>query len=408
MKVLTFGWDYPPSRNGGLGVACYGMTRELLRAGVEVLFVLPRTQEVMGDVRFIFADKIPKGKLLIPIFSSLKTYQASYSEVEYVVAYDTEGRPIIKKRTILEEAHRFAHTASHIATVENFDVIHAHDWTSYLAGVAAKIASNKPLILHVHATSFDQAASTNVDPEIYKIECEGFAVADTIVTVSALTKKILVERHGVPASKVEVIHNGCDATVPQRLTPTLSALKAQGKKIVLYHGRITIQKGVDYFIKAAKRVVEADPNVVFVISGWGDMQKQIIEQVATLGLSQHVIFAGALWDEERDRMYQSADLMVMPSVSEPFGLVPLEALQHGAPSLISKQSGVSEVLSHVLKVDFWDVEDMANKILSALRYPILRKQLVDEGKRQLECITWREAAIKISALYRRLVQYIKI
>lgn len=405
MKVLTFGWDFPPSRNGGLGVACYGMTRELTNSGIEVIFVLPRRQEVIGDARFIFADETPQGQL-ISVNSSLRAYQAAHSEVTYIESYDAKGRPILKTRTILEEAHRFAHAAARIAATEDFSIIHAHDWTSYLAGVAAKLASGKPLILHVHATSFDQAASTNVDPNIYKIECEGFAAADKIITVSALTKEIIVARHGVDASKVEVVHNGCETSEPKRHSPTLAGLKAEGKKIVLYHGRITIQKGVDYFIKAARRVVDIDPSVVFVVSGWGDMQRQIIEQVGALGLSKHVIFAGALWEEERDRMYQSADLVVMPSVSEPFGLVPLEALQHGTPSLISKQSGVGEVLKHVLKVDFWDVDDMANKILAALRYPVLRNQIVEEGKRQMERMTWREAAVKIAELYQRLVHFL--
>ncbi len=405
MKVLTFGWDFPPSRNGGLGVACYGMTRELAQSGIEVIFVLPRTQDVIGEAKFIFADTTAHGRV-IPVVSALKPYQAANSEVEYIESYDSKGQPITKTRTILEEAHRFAHAAAKIALTEEFDVIHAHDWTSYLAGVAAKTASGKPLILHVHATSFDQAASTNVDPNIYKIEHEGFAAADKIITVSALTKNILIHRHGVPAEKIEVVHNGCDATIPPKLAPALGALKSEGKKIVLYHGRITIQKGVDYFIKAAKRVVEIDPQVVFVVSGWGDMQRQIMDQVGALGMSRHVIFAGALWEEERDRMYQSADLVVMPSVSEPFGLVPLEALQHGTPSLISKQSGVGEVLTHVLKVDFWDTEDMANKILSALRYPVLRSQIAKEGARELERMTWKEAAVKIVSLYKRLVQYI--
>jgi glycogen synthase len=379
MRVLTFGWDFPPSRNGGLGVACYGLTRELTQSGIEVIFVLPRRQEVLGDARFVFADSTPLVKVR-EVKSSLVPYQSANSEVTFIESYDAEGRPVYKSRTIIEEAHRFAHQASLIAKEEKFDVIHAHDWTSYLAGVAAKLASGKPLILHVHATSFDQAASANVDPSIFKIECEAFAAADKVVTVSQFTKNILINKHGVDASKIEVVHNGCDTTEPPRHEPTLKALKAEGKRVVLYHGRITIQKGVDYFVKAARRVVDIDPNVVFVISGWGDMTNQIINQVGEYGLSKHVIFAGALWEEERDRMYQTADLVVMPSVSEPFGLVPLEALQHGTPSLITHQSGVGEVLTHVLKVDFWDVDEMANKILAALRYPVMRHQIVNEGK----------------------------
>lgn len=407
MKVLTFSWDFPPSRNGGLGVACFGLTRELTHTGVEVIFVLPKRQEVVGNSRFIFADNaLAVRGSKAQLSSVLKPYQAADSLVHYIESYDIHGVPIIKSRTIVEEVHRFAHQAAAIAQMEEFDIIHAHDWTSYLAGVAAKTASGKPLILHVHATSFDQAASQNVDPGIFKIECEGFAAADKIVTVSQFTKNILVEKHHVDPMKIEVVHNGCDTFEPARHNPTLAGLKAQGKKVVLYHGRITIQKGVDYFVRAARRVIDVDSNVVFVISGWGDMTNQIIHQVGAMGLSKHVIFAGALWEEERDRMYQSADLVVMPSVSEPFGLVPLEALQHGTPSIVTHQSGVAEVLSHVLKVDFWDVDEMANKILSALRYPVLRKQIVAEGKRELHKMSWKEAAVKMVRLYRHLLQYI--
>jgi len=406
MRILTFGWDYPPSRNGGLGVACHGLTRELLVAGTEVIFVLPKQQDTVGDARFVFADQ-SRSVRVRTVESYLKPYQQTDSQVHFIVGYDSEGKPIIRSRTILEEVHRFAHQASLIAQEETFDIIHAHDWTSYLAGVAAKRVSGKPLILHVHATSFDQAASTSVDPEIYKIECEAFSVADRVIAVSQFTKNIIIERHGVAPEKVVVVHNGCDTYEPPRHQPTLQELKAQGKRIVLYHGRITIQKGVDYFVRAARRVVDVDPAVVFVISGWGDMTRQIIEQVGAMGLSSHVIFAGALWEDERDRMYQSADLVVMPSVSEPFGLVPLEALQHGTPSLISKQAGVGEVLSHVLRVDFWDVDEMANKILAALRYPVMHAQLIREGRQQLQQLSWREAARKVYTLYRHLIQYMR-
>ncbi len=406
MKVLTFGWDFPPSRNGGLGVACYGLTCGLAKDGVEVIFVLPRRQDVAGDARFVFADSTRKVRVR-EVNSLLQPYHAAESLVYFIESYDEQGKPIIKSRSIIEEAHRFAHQASLIALEEEFDIIHAHDWTSYLAGVAAKLASGKPLILHVHATSFDQAASENVDPGILKIELDGFSQADKIITVSEFTKNILIQKHGVEASKIVVVHNGCDNTEPTRHHPSLANLKAQNKKIVLYHGRITIQKGVDYLVRAARKVVDIDPDVMFVISGSGDMVNQIINQVGEKSLSKNFIFAGALWEEERDRMYQSADLVVMPSVSEPFGLVPLEALQHGAPSLISRQSGVGEVLTHVLKVDFWDVDEMANMILSALRYPVMRQQIVSEGKRELQKMSWTEAAHKVYKLYKNLLQYIK-
>lgn len=359
----------------------------------------------MGDAQFRFADD----ERLLKVRHTdalLKPYQQAGSTVDVIVGYDKNGKAIIRSRTIIEEVHRFAHQAALIAQEEDFDIIHAHDWTSYLAGVAAKIASGKKLILHVHATSFDQAASDNVDPAIYKIEKECFDVADKVVAVSQYTKDIIVRKHHVSPDKVEVVHNGCDTHEPERLPPTLQELKKQGKKIVLYHGRISIQKGVDYFVQAARRVVDADSNVIFVISGWGDMITQVIEQVGRMGLSENVRFAGALWESDRDRMYQSADIVVMPSVSEPFGLVPLEALQHGTPSIITKQSGVAEVITHVLKVDFWDIEEMANQILSSLRYPTIRHQMVTEGKLQMQGMAWRFAAAKIERIYRSLLQYI--
>lgn len=405
MKVLTFGWEFPPSKNGGLGVACYGLTRELLENGVDVTFVLPKTQETRGKARFIFADQERwMGRL-----GSTEVYGDNYaqagSELEVIVGYDSSGNPIIKTRSLLEEVHRFAHQASFIARQEDFDVIHCHDWTTYLAGIAAKRATGKKLVAHVHITSFDQAAGDNVDPNIFKVESEGFAEADKVVTVSEYTKNKIIEKHGVDPSKVEVVHNGCDLNPTAHHPPALAELKAQGKFIVFFIGRITLMKGVDHMVRAARIVVDHNPDVVFVIAGHGDMERQIIELVGQLGLSRNFIFAGALWEEERDRMYQSADLFVMPSVSEPFGLVPLEALQHGTPSIISKQSGVSEVLSHVLKVDFWDVQDMANQILCSMKYPAMREQMVKEGRDQLAHISWRRAAEKVTSLYRSLVQY---
>lgn len=401
MRVLTFGWDFPPHTTGGLGFACHGLSNELTNNGIEVVFVLPRSQPVVGKHRFIFADTSRFSKVRV-VDSPLQPYQASNSRLEM---YDVRTRQWIQSRTILEEVYNYAARASAIALEEEFDIIHAHDWTSYLAGIAAKAATGKPLVLHVHATSFDQAAGDNVDPEVYKIERQAFASADSIVAISHYVKNMIVTKHQADPNKIEVIHNGSDCDEPQRHEPTLQELKKNGTKIVLYHGRITIQKGVDYFVQAARRVLDVEPHVVFVVSGKGDMEAQIMHQVAAMGLSSHFIFAGALWYEERDQMYQSADLVVMPSVSEPFGLVPLEAMRHGTPAVITKQSGVSEVMTHVLKVDFWDIDEMANKIIAALRYPVMQQQIVKEGKRELLQLTWNRAALKVKDLYRRLLQY---
>lgn len=406
MKVLTFSWEFPPAKNGGLGVACYGLTRELLETGVEVVFVLPKQQETTSSARFVFADSERIARIGDGTQMTYGPYCESNTNVYSIIGYDETGAPIIRGRSILEEAHRFAHQASIIAKMEDHDIIHAHDWTSYLAGVAAKVASGKQLVLHVHATSYDQAGGDNVDPSIFNIEREAFAAADKIIAVSNYTRNIIINKHGADPAKVEVVHNGCDLSEPAQLPPTLKELKAQGKKIVLYHGRISIQKGVDHFIRAARRVIDVEPDVVFVISGSGDMLHQVMHQVGQLGLSEHVRFAGATWDDDRDQLYQAADLFVMPSVSEPFGLVPLEALHlGGTPSVISKQSGVSEVLTHALKVDFWDIDEMANQITAALRYPVMREQLVKEGRWQLMGLAWSYAATKVKRLYQSLLQY---
>jgi len=403
MRVLTFGWEFPPAKNGGLGVACHGLTKELVRSGVEVLFVLPRKQPVDGNANFIFAD-VNLNFSLFQIDSGLAPYKSSEAIVRY---FDSKNQAWSATHTILEAVHQFAHQASLIAKREQFDLIHAHDWTSYLSGLAAKAVSGKPLILHVHATSFDQAGGDNVDPAVFDIEYRAFKEADKIITLSNHNRNILLKKHNTDPEKIVLVPNGCEASEPPRHEPVLVSAKKQGKKIILYHGRITIQKGVDYFVQAAKRVIDVEPNVLFVISGTGDMEKQIVNKVGELGLGQHVVFAGALWDEDRDRMYQSADLLVMPSVSEPFGLVPLEAIRHGTPALISKQSGVSEILTHVLKVDFWDVEEMANQIIAAIKYDALNQQLVEEGKKELSRNTWDKAAQKVKKIYYNLIYLVK-
>ncbi len=405
MKVLTFAWDYPPETTGGLGMACHGLVSELTAdTTCAVTFVLPRRQRVLPTgCRFIFADVITSA----PEPTTNTAYAGAYHQADTTVEYFSRELQQVVSGTLLEAVRAFADRARVIAGKEPHDLIHAHDWTSYLAGMAAQSASGKPLMLHVHATAYDQAGGGSVDPQIFAIEQHAFAAADSIAVVSNYTKQVLVERYHVAAAKIEVVYNGAETDPPVRHEPTLQELKAQGKKIVLYHGRITIQKGVDHLIKAARLVIDHDPNVLFVISGSGDMEAQVMQEVGALGLSEHVRFAGPLWYEDRDRMYQSADLVVMPSVSEPFGLVPLEAIRHGTPVLVSKQSGVAEVLQHALKVDFWDVEEMANKILATTRYPIMYEQLKRESAVELMKVTWRSTAAKVRALYQRLVQSFK-
>lgn len=388
-RVLMIGWDFPPQTMGGLGVACKGLTDALIQDGSEIIFVLPKKQPVLTSMRVIFCsvpDYFSKHGWHGPYISSLPS---------------TEDMPLTHSwNALIDESKVYAHQIQEQVAGVDFDVIHAHDWVSYLAGMAVKRRTKKPLILHVHALSFDQAASDHVDREIYHIERKAFLTADHIVAVSERTKRMIVEKFGISESKISVVYNGVVKSATD-VTAALGVLRSHGYRVVLYHGRITIQKGPDYFIRAAKRVLDKNPYVMFVISGSGDMERQIIRETASLGLSGNVLFAGPLWGDERDSMYKAADLLVMPSVSEPFGIVPLEALMHGTPVIVSKQSGVAEILKHSLKVDFWDTEELANLMLCALEHPALANELVRHGKDEASSATWEKSALNMKVLYKR-------
>ena len=398
LTVLMFGWEFPPRSSGGLGVACFGLTRALANKGVRIRFVLPK--RMAPDVSFMdfsFAD-VPD-IAVTGVNSLLYPY---VTEGSYLSSYYAVGGSIYGG-SLFEEVLLYAAKAAEIAWRSRFDVIHAHDWLSFLAGLEAKRVSGKPLVVHVHATEFDRSGGTNVNPRVYEIERRGMQEADRVITVSQLTKQIVIEKYGIAPEKVEVVHNGIERTDFRPLPSDLDALKRNGKKIVLFHGRITLQKGPDYFVRTAKRVLEYYPDAVFIVSGIGDMLPQMLCETVALGISDKVFFVGALWDEERDRVYQAADVVVMPSVSEPFGIVPLEALVNGAPVLISKQSGVSEVLSHALKSDFWDTDEMANKIVGLLKNESLKNTLRSNGGREVGAVTWSKAAQKVLGIYQSLV-----
>ena len=391
------GWDFPPHTRGGLGVACKGLTDALLSEGEEQIFVLPRWQEVDSRLRFLFCDVINTSALYGSSFHG--TYQSCFSAG--IRSRISEEMLQSAWGGLIAESYEYARKIPKIIAGEEFEIIHAHDWVSYLAGLAVKRASGKPLILHTHALSFDQAAGDMVDPSIYAIEKQAFEEADHIIAVSERTRQMIHQKFQVPLEKISVVYNGVIPPVHDVET-TLSLLRSQGYRFVLYHGRITIQKGPDYFIKATKEVVARNPFVIFIISGSGDMERQIIEFAASEGIAENVIFAGPLWGDERDRLYKTADLVVMPSVSEPFGIVPLEALMHGTPVIVSKQSGVSEILSHALKVDFWDTEKLAEYILFALEHPSLLQELKKNGKKEAEKATWSRAAKRCMSIYKKI------
>ncbi|MHC5121615.1 MAG: glycosyltransferase family 4 protein, partial [Planctomycetota bacterium] len=300
------------------------------------------------------------------------------------------------------EIHRYAAYAVRLAIEEDFDIIHAHDWMTYPAGIAVASVTGKPLVIHVHSTEFDRSGE-HVNQMIYDIERRGMHAAQKIIAVSHLTRNIIISRYGILGEKVEVVYNGVEQNGDNRALAFNRVGIRSDEKIVLFLGRITMQKGPEYFLMAARKVLEEDENVKFVMAGTGDMMHQIIEMAAQMGIGHKVLFTGFLHGKDVQKVYEMADLYVMPSVSEPFGIAPLEALNHDVPVLISKQSGVAEVLTHVLKVDFWDVNEMANKILAVLKYPPLQLTLREHGNFEVRRLRWEGAAEKCRDIYQGIM-----
>lgn len=391
-----FGWEFPPHNSGGLGTACLGITKSLSKKKTKVTFVLPKKIEGAESFLRIVSPETPYIS-----FYSVDSPLSPYLDGKKYESYSTKGDSVYG-RSLYEEVSRYSDFGWYIAGKEDFDVIHAHEWLSFGAGIKAKERSGKPFIAHIHATEFDRTGGEGINPRVYAIEKRGMEMADRVVAVSNLTKSIVVKHYGIPEEKVEVVHNGVEFEEEEGEFREVSKMKEHGKKMVLFVGRITLQKGPDYFIRAAKRVCEVCRDTFFVISGSGDMQCQMMEQVAREGLSDRVFFTGFMRGEKLRSLYRSADLFVMPSVSEPFGITPLESLINGTPVLISKQSGSSEVLMHALKVDFWDIDDMANKMICALNYDSLNRCLKENGRREVFSINWDKTADKLIKIYNNL------
>ena len=408
-----FGWEFPPFNTGGLGVACEGLVKGLSDLEIKVNFVLPKKVDGISlnanplFYKFIFAgdSKINlKNNLKIKIVDSLLT--PYITSREYQTAYEKSlisgDKKSIYSYNLLEEVLRYGQFATEIALEEDFDIIHAHDWLSFPAGIEAKKATGKPLVVHIHATEFDRTGG-NVNQQVYEIEKQGFQEADKIIAVSNFTKNKVIEHYGINPQKIIVVYNGVTQIDTSSIKNSLNGLKRTGQKAVLFLGRITIQKGADYFLKAAKKVLEKNQNVFFIVSGTGDMERQIIEETAAMGISDKVLFTGFIKNEDKVEIYKMADLYVLPSISEPFGLTPLEALNCGTPVLISRQSGVSEVLSHCLKVDFWDIDQMANKILAVLEHSELKEELQNNGGQEVQKFNWVDSAQKCIYVYREVL-----
>ena len=427
MRVFMLGWEFPPFISGGLGTACYGLTKALDQLGINVIFCLPRMVE--GDYTSHVKLLSPTGRLSATTkINELKnvTFRTIASSLQPYSTPDVYQRRIEEalrhKRSagkvdigsvfsggmhysgnMYDEVHRYAAIAAELSLSEQFDVVHAHDWMTYPAGIAVAAISGKPLVVHVHSTEFDRSGE-NVNQMIYDIEREGMERADRVIAVSYFTRGIIINRYGISGDKVDVVYNGVQRNGSDNgnWPLTESGIK-KDEKIVLFLGRITMQKGPEYFLQAAKKVLDVMDNVKFVMAGSGDLMHRTIEMAAGLGIGQKILFTGFLHGEEVQKIYEMADLYVMPSVSEPFGIAPLEALNNDVPVIISKQSGVSEVLMHALKVDFWDVNEIANKIIAVLRYPPLGVTLRNYGNSEVRKLRWKDSAQKCVKIYEGLL-----
>jgi glycogen(starch) synthase len=426
MRIFMLGWEFPPFISGGLGTACYGLTKALDQLGQQVTFVLPKMVEStysthvkllspsswLASTSFLF-NKF-KNVRFHAISSALQPYitpdsyrrqiEETLRQKQKTLGANFSGTDITScgddySRDMYTEVHRYAALAVELAKNEEFDIVHAHDWMTYPAGIAVAAISGKPLIVHIHSTEFDRSGE-HVNQMIYDIERQGMERAAKVIAVSHFTRSIVINRYGISGDKVEVVYNGVERNGNWPLANT--GIRKE-EKIVLFLGRITMQKGPEYFLQAAKKVLELMDDVKFVMAGSGDMMNRSIEMAAELGIGHKVLFTGFLRGQDVQKIYQMADLYVMPSVSEPFGIAPLEALNHDVPVIISKQSGVSEVLTHALKVDFWDTNEIANKIIAVLKYPPLQETLANHGNYEVRKLRWKDAAQKCINIYQDML-----
>jgi len=432
MKVFMLGWEFPPFISGGLGTACYGLTKGLDHLGTEIIFVLPRgpeklqletspttsqaaSQRRLGTFRYtrfrtvdaVIRPYVSPGVEDEPEPVGVGARRAKVrakgpaERVRIIAASSSEGPGGHYGGDLFYEVERYAGLACEIAASEgDFDLVHAHDWMTYPAGIAVADMTGKPLVVHVHSTEFDRSG-VHVNQRIYDIERAGMTRAQRVICVSHFTRSIVLQHYGVDPRKVDVVYNAVEenGTPESRTLPPIT----HDEKIVLFLGRITMQKGPEYFLAAAKRVLEVMGNVRFIMAGSGDMTRRMIELAHQTGIGHKVLFTGFLRGDDVRRVFRMADLYVMPSVSEPFGIAPLEALANDVPVLISKQSGVSEILSHALKVDFWDVDEMANKIIAVLRHPPLQATLRDHGSIEVRRLSWVDSARSCLKVYETAV-----
>jgi glycogen(starch) synthase len=420
IKTFMLGWEFPPFISGGLGTACYGLTKAMSRLGIRVTFVLPRSQvfEPAGVGASNIKEKAGLREFhnveFRAISSSLSPYSllSIASEKGNSAGGHNPGVSLFGSQhfeggcdygpAIFETVSRYAENALGIAHTEDFDIVHAHDWMTFPAAMAVSRASGKPLIAQVHSTEFDRSGE-HVNQRIYDVERAGMHAAYKVIAVSNYTRNIIISRYGVPPAKVEVVYNGVEPNNGNGSQSSGQTLPGRNDKVVLFLGRITMQKGPEYFLRAAKKVSERMNNVRFIMAGDGDMLYRTIEEAARLGIGNKVLFTRFLRGDEVDKVYRRADLFVMSSVSEPFGIAALEALQHGVPVILSKNCGVAEVLTNALKVDFWDIDEMANKMHAVLSRPPLHKMLSENGRSEANRFRWEDTAGRVKQIYEQVL-----
>jgi len=386
------GWELPPYNSGGLGVACYQLCKALSKKNIDIDFILPYKHDEPVDFMNIVAAH-PQD------VTAVKMSGIAYDSYKYIYADGTE-----ENVSLYEQEHHYEKAVAKLVEHGQYDVIHAHDWLTFRAAMRARQVTNAPIIAHVHSIERDRAGGNAGNPMVREIEYMGLMIADRIIAVSEHTKKCIVEDYGIPAEKIDVVHNSIDidAIVPlegDNAYHYLTSMKQQGYRVVVSIGRLTMQKNLPNLLYAAKQVIARAPKTLFVIVGSGEQYFELIELAAKLGISKNVIFTGFQRGKNWRDSYAIGDVFVMPSISEPFGLTPLEAISYGTPSIISKQSGVSEVINNCLKVDFWDVNELANQITAVVRSDALRDELHANSFREFEKLTWDTSADKLHGIY---------
>ena len=417
MKVLMFGWEYPPHVFGGLATANYGISEGLKAQGdIETVLCLPHPfgDESQHACRIVAMNAVPiawrdvdydyvkqrVGNIMDPDYY-FKLREHIYADFNYMNVNDLGAMEFAGgyPGNLHEEINNYSIIAGQVARTEEFDIIHAHDWLTYLAGIAAKRVSGKPLVIHVHATSFDRGSADNIDTRVYAIERQGMLEADKVITVSDLTRTIVINKYGIDPEKVVTVHNAVDFSGREKI----SVDRGVKDKVITFLGRITFQKGPEYFIEAAAKVLKVCPDTRFVMAGSGDMMNRCVRYVAKLGIADRFYFTGFLRGDDVQKMFALSDVYVMPSVSEPFGISPLEAMKTDVPTIISKQSGVAEVLKYAIKVDFWDVNALADAMYGLLNYPALSSLAAEKGREEVDNLKWDSAAVKVKRVYESAV-----